>query len=92
MWNLADQKFVKPAVVTGWAVVVYDTRNVRTHDVGDIIQNFKAQADLLGALFIVLSPTTQLSIFYTLGIKGLSANPPVSYPPGAIIESSSVAG
>ncbi|QRV87399.1 argonaute-like protein [Ceratobasidium sp. AG-Ba] len=61
-WNLVDQKFFKPATVTGWAVVVYDTRTVREPDVLNIVRNFKAQADLLG-------------------IKGLSPNPPISYPP-----------
>ncbi|QRV72448.1 argonaute-like protein [Ceratobasidium sp. AG-Ba] len=61
-WNLVDQKFFKPATVTGWAVVVYDTRTVREPDVLNIIRNFKDQAD-------------------SLGIKGLSHNPPISYPP-----------
>ncbi|KAG9100456.1 hypothetical protein FRC06_004126 [Ceratobasidium sp. 370] len=58
-WNLADQKFFKPAEVTGWAVVVYDTRTVREPDVQDIIQKFKAQADLLGIRG--LSPTPPVS-------------------------------
>ncbi|KAG8686518.1 hypothetical protein FRC08_012472, partial [Ceratobasidium sp. 394] len=58
-WNLADQKFFKPAEVTGWAVVVYDTRTVREPDVQDIIQKFKAQADLLGIRG--LSPTPPIS-------------------------------
>ncbi|QRV72427.1 argonaute-like protein [Ceratobasidium sp. AG-Ba] len=66
-WNLADQKFFKPSTVTGWAVVVYDTRTVREPDVLTIIQNFKAQADLLG-------------------IKGLSPNPPISYPPAQSLD------
>ncbi|KAG8737204.1 hypothetical protein FRC10_008469 [Ceratobasidium sp. 414] len=47
-WNLADQKFFKPAEVTGWAVVVYDTHTVGEADVLDIIRKFKARADLLG--------------------------------------------
>ncbi|KAG8737202.1 hypothetical protein FRC10_008467 [Ceratobasidium sp. 414] len=46
-WNLADQKFFKPAEVTGWAVVVYDAKTIREPDVYDIIQRFTAQADLL---------------------------------------------
>jgi len=58
-WNLADQKFFKPAEVTGWAVVVYDTRTVREPDVQDIIQKFKQQADLLGIRG--LSPTPPIS-------------------------------
>ncbi|QRV87347.1 argonaute-like protein [Ceratobasidium sp. AG-Ba] len=61
-WNLVDQKFFKPAIVTGWAVVVYDTRTVHEPDVLKIIQSFRDQAD-------------------SLGIKGLSHNPPISYPP-----------
>ncbi|KAG9088958.1 hypothetical protein FRC06_001770, partial [Ceratobasidium sp. 370] len=66
-WNLAGQKFFKPAEVTGWAVVVYDTRTVRESDVQDIIQKFKARAD-------------------SLGIRGLSPNPPISYPPAQALD------
>ncbi|KAG8735364.1 hypothetical protein FRC10_010683 [Ceratobasidium sp. 414] len=58
-WNLADQKFFKPAEVTGWAVVVYDTDTVRELDVRDIIRKFKGRADLLGIRG--LDPTPPIS-------------------------------
>ncbi|KAF8608014.1 Piwi-domain-containing protein [Ceratobasidium sp. AG-I] len=47
-WNMQHQKFYKPATVTGWALVVYDDRNIRQPEVDAIIQGLKHQADLLG--------------------------------------------
>ncbi|KAG9080369.1 hypothetical protein FRC06_006673, partial [Ceratobasidium sp. 370] len=61
-WNLVDQKFFKPAEVTGWAVIVYGTRTIHEPDVQDIIRKFEARAD-------------------SLGIRGLSPTPPVSFVP-----------
>jgi hypothetical protein len=57
MWNLANQKFFKPASVTGWAVVVYDSRAVRQADVDFIIQGLKKEAELLGAYLPTTLPT-----------------------------------
>jgi len=48
MWNLVNQKFVKPAVVTGWAIVVYDGRAVRQPDVDFIIQSLRKETGMLG--------------------------------------------
>ncbi|KAG9084746.1 hypothetical protein FRC06_003919, partial [Ceratobasidium sp. 370] len=66
-WNLVDQKFFKPAEVTGWAVIVYDTRTIREPDVQNIIRKFEARAD-------------------SLGIRGLSPTPPISYPPAQALD------
>ncbi|KAF8608017.1 Piwi-domain-containing protein [Ceratobasidium sp. AG-I] len=47
-WNMQRQKLFRPATVTGWALVVYDGRNIRQPEVDAIIQGLKSQADLLG--------------------------------------------
>lgn len=47
-WNLQHQKFFEPAEITGWALVVYDSRSVREREAQDIATGLKAQADLLG--------------------------------------------
>jgi len=47
-WNMQHQKLYQPATVTGWALVVYDGRNIRQPEVDFIVQGLKSQADLLG--------------------------------------------
>jgi hypothetical protein len=57
MWNLVNQKFVKPAVVTGWAIVVYDTRSIRQPDVDFIIQGLRKETEMLGGFLTTMFPT-----------------------------------
>ncbi|KAF8603575.1 Piwi-domain-containing protein [Ceratobasidium sp. AG-I] len=47
-WNMRHQKLYKPASVTGWAVVVYDNRNIQQPEVDHIVHELKEQADRLG--------------------------------------------
>ncbi|KAB5590426.1 Argonaute-like protein [Ceratobasidium theobromae] len=66
-WNLLHQKFFEPAVITGWALVVYDSRSVREREARDIVIGLKAQADLLG-------------------IRGMYADPDISFPPAQALD------
>ncbi|KAB5595487.1 Argonaute-like protein [Ceratobasidium theobromae] len=66
-WNLQHQKFFEPAEITGWALVVYDSRSVREREAQDIATGLKAQADLLG-------------------IRGMYAEPDMSFPPAQAMD------
>ncbi|KAJ1305975.1 hypothetical protein OPQ81_010690 [Rhizoctonia solani] len=90
-WNLRDQKLFKGGICKGWALVIYDTRAIRSSDAQDIVRGLKEQADLLGIQQIssdpiIVFPSAQyLDIAQQLRSAGQQVYQKTNAPPSLIV-------
>ncbi|CUA66950.1 Protein argonaute-2 [Rhizoctonia solani] len=90
-WNLRDKKFFEGGVCQGWALVVFDQRNIRQGDAEIIVKGLKEQADLLGIQaissnpHIVFPPAQYLDVAQQLRSAGQRVYQQTKAPPSLIV-------